>query len=604
MPPESDRRAFRYAMTALLAVAAFHRILYVLAQPDVDPAFSRPILDGATYVQWARRLAAGESGADGAFYHAPLYPYLLALWVRVTGASFHALYLAQHALSLATGLALGSMARRHAGTTAGLVSAGLFLFHHPVVFFASRPLGETLALFLLAVSLWAYGRTEAAAPGGAGVLSGLSALARPNLILLPAAWVLLTLARRRYRIALGLALGAGLIILPVTFRNWQASGHFVPVSSNAGLTAWHGNGPGAEGIFTAPDGFSGNARFQREEATARARFLSGEKLDDVEADRWWGRQALATRVDQPLATMGLVARRAALLVDNYEHSLDYAPMLDDDPWRATLRRGSRTVSGSFEIPIVPFAVLFGLTVSGIVLRGFRGTGGWPLWSAILVAAFAPIVFYVSSRYRLPLSALLVVPAGIGLHALCDRTSATVRRRGAAIALGLVCSFGSFAAPSGDLVRTQMTSALVNRASSYKSAGRLDLAEREVRAALELEPESALAQFVLGVIKEAQGDNAAAESAYADALRIDPGHAEAAGNLAARWILRGNNGAAVPVLRRALEVRPLHSVCWTNLVVALYATGDTLAARQAANRARELGVGLDPDLLEMIGEGKK
>ncbi len=604
MSPESNRRVFRYAMTALLAVAAVHRVLYLLAQPDGDPAFSRPILDGATYVQWARDLAAGGTGADGAFYHAPLYPYLLALWVRITGASFHALYLAQHGLSLVTGLALGSMVRRHAGATAGLVSAGLFLFHHPVVFFASRPLGETLALFFLSASLWVYGRSDSAAPGGAGVLGGLSTLARPNLILLPAAWVLLNLARRRYRVALGLALGAGLIILPVTFRNWQASGHFVPVSSNAGITAWHGNGPGAQGIFTAPDGFSGDARFQRDEATTRARYLTGEEFDDVEADRWWGRQAVAVRLDQPLETLALVARRAVLLVDNYEHSLDYAPMLDDDRWRVTVRRGTRIGAGSFEISIVPFAVLFGLSVSAIVLRGFRGTGGWPLWSAILVAAFAPIAFYVSSRYRLPLSALLAVPAGIGVHALIDGAGASVRRRGAAIALGLVCCLGSFAVPSGDLVRTQMASGLVNRASSFKDGGRLDRASAEVLAAVELAPDSAFAHFVLGVIKEAQGEYVAAEAAYADALAIDPGLAEAAGNLAGRWILRGNAAEAVPVLRRALEDRPQHPGCWTNLVVALYAAGDPEAARGAADRARELGVGLDDELLQVIGEEEK
>ncbi len=591
-------------MTALVAVAAVHRLLYVLAQPDVDPAFSIPILDGATYVEWARELAAGERAVGGAFYHAPLYPYLLALWVRVSGGSFAALYLFQHGLSLGTGLMLGSTVRRHAGATAGLVSAGLFLFHHPVIFFASRPLGETLALFLLSASIWTYGREEPIAPAGAGVFGGLAALARPNLILLPVAWGLLSLGRRRYRVALGLALGAGLMILPVTLRNGYASGHFVPVSSNAGITAYHGNGPGAQGIFTAPDGFSGDARFQREEATARARLLSGRPLDAVEADRWWGRQALATRLAQPLATLGLLARRTGLLVDNYEHSLDYAPMLDDDPWRATLRRGTRTVSGSFEIPIVPFAVLFGLSVSAIVIRGFRGSGGWPLWSAILVAAFAPIAFYVSSRYRLPLSALLVVPAGIGVHALCDRSSASVRRRGVAIALGLVCCLGSFGVPSGDLVRTQLASGLVNRANSYKFSGRLDRAEQEVRAALEVERESAFAHFVLGVIKEAQGDNAAAESAYADALEIEPGLAEAAGNLAGRWILRGNAAAAIPVLRRALEDRPLHPGCWTNLVVALYATGDAAGARSAADRARERGIELNRGLLQTIWEEKR
>src|SRR6185503_6182058 len=68
------------AWAALGAIALALRLAYVAAQPGTDPTFARPMLDEALYVGWARGLAAGGGQPPGAFYLAPLYPNVLALW--------------------------------------------------------------------------------------------------------------------------------------------------------------------------------------------------------------------------------------------------------------------------------------------------------------------------------------------------------------------------------------------------------------------------------------------------------------------------------------------------------------------------------------------
>ena len=80
------------------------------------------------------------------------------------------------------------------------------------------------------------------------------------------------------------------------------------------------------GLIEPARGFSGEVGRQREEATALARRLSGLDLDEVEADGWWGRRALETRLKDPAGSMVLLARRAVLTIDNHEHGLDYAPL--------------------------------------------------------------------------------------------------------------------------------------------------------------------------------------------------------------------------------------------------------------------------------------
>jgi pentatricopeptide repeat protein len=58
-----------------------------------------------------------------------------------------------------------------------------------------------------------------------------------------------------------------------------------------------------------------------------------------------------------------------------------------------------------------------------------------------------------------------------------------------------------------------------------------------------------------------------------------------------------------MLERALLAWPRHAVGWTNLVVAYAASGDWERARDAARRARENGVRLDPELTATV-EGTK
>ena len=289
------------AWAALGAIALALRLAYVAAQPGTDPTFARPMLDEALYVGWARGLAAGGGQPPGAFYLAPLYPNVLALWAAA-GAGFGTLYALQQIVAVATAGALAWTARSFAGPGAGIAAGVLALAYHPALFFASRPLGETLAVALLAFAL-AVG-SGARGPGAtSGLLCGLAALARPNLAPIAVAWSLGW--PRRAALLLG---GAALVVAPVAARNWIASGHLVPVSSNGGITLYQGNGPGALGIFTPVEGLSGRLDRQRDEATRTASAVAGKRLDDVEADAWWGRRALRVRIAAYLHQRGFEAR--------------------------------------------------------------------------------------------------------------------------------------------------------------------------------------------------------------------------------------------------------------------------------------------------------
>jgi Tfp pilus assembly protein PilF len=584
------RRTLGLSLGTMALASLICRLGYVGWQASHDPSLARPMLDGAYYLGWARALVNGAGEPAGAFYLAPLYPHLLAGFFSIFGESLGLLYALQQAFLVGAGCLLALRFAGSIGEPAALFAASAIFLYHPTAFFASRPVGEPVALFLSALGIYLLGRSGRAAVALAGLAFGLATLARPNLLLVFLLLAVAELASRRWQRAFVLAAALGVTLLPVTVRNFVASGHPVLVSSNGGLTLYHGNGPGALGIFTPAEGFSGTVAHQRDEATILARTRTGQDLDPVEADTWWGREAIRTRLADPVGSLGLLGRRAALTLDNYEHSLDDAPALDENPWRAAFP--------------MPLALLFGLATVGAVAAGFAGSAGVAAWAPILATAATPLVFYVSSRYRLPMAIFLCVPAGVGAALILGaaRVMPSRKRFIVSVAMGLIATICSLTVPSATLARTEAAAAYANRASAFAEVHDLVRAEGEARAALTLDAASVPARYNLAVVLEAGGRTAEAEALYRETLRLEPSHAEAAGNLAKILIERGAAKEAVPILERALTARPGNEACWTNMIVAWISLGDLGRARSAVAAAEKFGVQLAPELIEASGAG--
>jgi len=603
-PTGDERRRFLKALMLVLGLTALVWIGYALARPHYDPYAAQPAFDAAYYIDWSDSILSGDdtdARFKGAFYRAPLYPLLLSLVRGPIGAGLAAVgWIQLLAALVATGW-LAHLAFRWAGTIAGIGTAVLLGAYHPWLFFSSRLLAESCAIVLLVVSLRWIARHGAGWAIGAGVAAGLATLARPNLLLVVLGWAAWAVFRGQRAKALLLLLATMLTVLPVTIVNWQRSGHFVPVSANAGLTLYHGNGPRAAGVFTQPAKMSSNANTQRQAATAAASRRSGVELDAVDADRYWGRQAVAERLSAPWNTLVLFLKRTALLLGTREIALNEAPAIDPNPWsRATF---------------VPFALLVALGAVAATARRNTEVAAWS-WIAIVACAATPLIFYVTSRYRLPFAVLLAVPAGVGLAELL-----TLRKRAVAVAFaGLLFSLIApwIAERSGHdspLWRTewasgyaQLAQAALNRASSASSdsdrAHWSESARRFVEDGKRSDPASPDVLCVVARIAMDDAKPAEAEAAWQAAWNTRDGAADArvtaAVNLSAIWIGDGRAPAAVDVLSEALELAPLDENCWNNRIAALITAGRLGEARRAIREAESLGVAVQPEFGAALG----
>src|SRR5712691_6823394 len=329
------RRARVAGVLAVFLLALAVRSLYAL---DLAPVMYSRVQPG-TRMAWRYDEAAvgilqGEGvlwprhpdpARTGLLARPPGYPLFLALVYRALGRSFFAAQLAQNVLTSAACVALAMAAARLVSWPVGL-GGGLVAALSPHLGFSSNfLLPDALSAVPLLAALALLARAHPDAPArwwtsaGAGLLVGVAAWLRPNVMLLaPLLAVVVVAVSRDRRRALGhalvLAAGAAVLVLPITLRNYAVFHAWVPLSINGGLTLWQGvadAGGEAQGarrrdklVMDEEAERYGNPRYREWWA----------EPDGIFRDRERYRRARAVIRAHPLAYAGVVVSRAAALL--------------------------------------------------------------------------------------------------------------------------------------------------------------------------------------------------------------------------------------------------------------------------------------------------
>ncbi|MBL8862012.1 MAG: glycosyltransferase family 39 protein [Planctomycetes bacterium] len=414
----------------LLAIAAVGLVLRLAAVAQFEaqhPLAARVVIDEQSYHAWARAIAGGEWLGREVFFQEPLYPYALGTLYALVGESLCAARVAHCCLWAAAILLTGLLARRAFGRAAGFVTAAAVALHGPGLLFPSLILKENLFLPLFAALALALVRSRPLQGAravrawlGLGVLGGLGALLRGNvLVLLPvlALWPLgrAVLARERLVAvaprALACAAGALLVLLPVAWRNQHVGGVFALTTSGAGTNVYGGNnaenpfGRATEFSFVRgiPEHEAGDWRREAERRTGRA-------LNPGEVSTYWLGEAGRSVRANPVLHARILWNKLRLSLGRYEVPDNH--MLDWDARYVPLAR----------LPWPDFGVtgLWGLAgvLTWVALRAARRAPSIPCAGgaselALLFALYlGTIVLTVTSdRARLPLLVPLAAFAG-------------------------------------------------------------------------------------------------------------------------------------------------------------------------------------------------
>jgi len=426
-------RLFPAREVAVVAVlAGLTRVVYRVLAGD-SLFLQTPVVDASFFDIWARTLADGRVFQAQEFFKPPLEAYLLS-WLYRLGLGMTGVQVLQMAAGVLTCVLVLGVGRLAFGPRTGFVGAAAVALLPILPFFENQLLAESwtgllTAGALLCVLLAIEGR---GGPAGrvmavGGLLLGLAALGRPNLML-PAVVVVVWCrwARRR---GTGPGLAAGLVFLagfaagiaPATLHNLKY-GEMVAVSANLGPNLVAGHSDRADGISAIPVGVQwDDLQLRTRQAGARgpaaaSRFLVGE------ARRWVAAH--------PGRTLALLGKKILLLVNAREGRNNINPR-----WMAE-KEGvfilARWWPGTWLV--LPLAVV-GLAWT---TRGHPGRVFLAWFLAALALGVLP--FFVNARFRLPMLPVLALFAAAGALWLIDRVRSGPPR---ALALPLGVLAGAF-----------------------------------------------------------------------------------------------------------------------------------------------------------------
>ncbi len=621
-------------LAVILVAAAIFRAVYFFLDSRSSIFFDGLFLDSSVYDGWAKSIAAGEWIGREAFYFPPLYPYLLGLFYRLFGHSYALVYLAQQLLGLVNLVLIFRIGEAVFNARAARYAAGLAALYAPFAFFETKILGTTLGLTLNLAALLFLVRAERNRdkPGSgswrpwlvAGLAIGIAALCLPGSILL-AVLVALHLARWRKGAAVALAAGALAALLPVLAHNLYVAGDPLLLSGQGGITFYQGNNPSARGVYNVVPGFSGAPERQAAEEKTIAERDSGRPLRRSEISAHFFRKGLAFILGSPHRWLLLEGRKLLALFGTYEASTEYSLYRERGaiPW--------------LWVAFLPYAALAGLGLAAFVgAPGHSGVSSllarrsarraaqnesWALPLYTLYAAGVPLLFYISSRYRLPLVPALAIYAG----ALLDRVASDLQRFGevrfeaaraigVALVAGLVSFFplgaknvtaeanvnyniGNLLADRGaheEAVRSFDAAlaewpthafALINRGNSLDKLARPEEAIASYRRAEEAQPDFWKAYEAQGIVLHRLGRYEEEAEAYRRGLQ--------AGGAQAHFLLAGalqaahRNEGAEREISEAIRLNPLDPRFHNTLGTIREGRGDRHGAIEAYKQAGKL-----------------
>lgn len=557
---------WRRWLLALLALGALQQGLILAGHWAHNPLARVPLDDARVYWSWAGDIAGGGLVGDTPFLSAPLYPYFLGL-VRACGGGLLAAYVLQGLMRLATAALLACSGRRLVSPQAGLGAALLYLLLADPAEATGRILNDSLQALLAAALLWQALRVAPQRrPGGIvvfGVMTGLNVLANPPLLAaIPVlvAWLALTAPApaSRWHAPAAAAAAALLTIAPATLHNRVASGEWIAVSAQGGVTFSHGNAAGADGTYHPIPGVTADRVQQNRDAFRVAAEAAQDAAGAGDAHGAGGvasggwrrtsayflRRGLAYWASEPGAAAALLLRKARWFFTGQHYG---------DVYLAGGRDRREGLWPTLLLAPLPAAWITFPAFAMLLLVWRRWRDTLPLLLLVLVPLAVVLAFFYSPRYRMPALGPMAVLAAWSLHALLAE-----RRRilAGAWLLGPVA-------------------ACVNARTSFDR------------------PQAFAAQYdqKVGTALLEQGRYPEAEARFRSALQRQPGDPGFSTSLGEALRRQQRSGEALSLLRAAVTAHPEDPLLRRTLAVTLaeeaVTSGDDSLAAEAELEFRRL-----------------
>ncbi len=561
-PPANPKRVSGKLLWAFFVFALLLRLVY-LSQIYDNPTFKYPTLDARYHDEWAQAVAQGKLTQPQAFFRAPLYPYFLGLVYYLFGHNYYASRIVQYLIGSFAVVLLVLLGVRLFGKKIALTAGLLMAAYAAVIYFEGDLLLDSLLIPLdLLLFIFLYKAKENPKPAFwllSGFWLGFSAITRPNiLIFLPVVlfWIWHSFRRRatparQAKFAALFVLGALLPVLPVAYHNYKAEKPLVLIASQGGINFYIGNNPGSNGFAATLPG-----RLQTNWELADVREIAweetGQNLSSTQLSDFWFKKGLEFWRKEPAASFKLLIKKAYLFFSRIEISNNQDIYLF---WKN---------SALIRALPVGFWLVGPLGLLGLAFT-FVNRRGRLIAIFVFIYALSVILFFVNARFRLPVLPFLTLFAAYAVFELWERLRA---RKTVLPYLGALALFALLV--NSNLYRLQKTvtpQGYFRLGNVYLERGEWAEARRYFQLTLEADPGFRFAHLNLGALAIKQGDLKTADAELKAELQIDPQSEKALSNLSLVKRLSGLPLLAADLARRAAGAKPYFQEAYLNWALA-------------------------------------
>lgn len=576
----SDRRE-RIFLLVVIAVSIIFRALYIW-QYHSSEFWGHLTVDTRYHYLWAQAIASGDFWGSQIFFRAPFYAYFLALLYKIFSGSILGIVIVQNVIGVISFVMIYKMAREIFGSKAAMVAAVIYLFTFDFYFFESELLLDFLLVFFVPLMFLLIFRAERTGRNIfwliAGLVLGLAAATRPTVLVLLALIPLFFLRpgsklfdlKKWVASILLFVVGTVAILFPIAVRNYFVAGEFTFVPTQGGINFYIGNNSQANGWSAAMPDSLGGAFWQYAECKQIAEEKTGEELNPGQVSRFWFKKGLASLAESPKHAILLYLNKITLMFTNQEISNN-----------RNIPQFKRKVPISYIWPI-SWWLVFPFGIVGMIACLRRNFKGKMILLFMILYSAVILVFFITSRFRLPLLPFWIAFASCGL---LFYFGLILEKKFRDLILYTILIAGAMAFSLINFQRIDFSNPLQEE---YTRGNR----------------------FI------EQGNYRQAIEAYRDLLAKDPNYPQANMNTAAAFVKLGELDSAQVYYKRELQVNPGSALSLSSLAEISRLQGDSLRAYEYAERALDLkpyfieilinyvkaarGVSIEKTALEKIG----
>ncbi|MBI9082510.1 MAG: glycosyltransferase family 39 protein [Desulfobacterales bacterium] len=405
----------RATIALLLLTAAVVRSV-VLFDISHSPYSDFLLMDEQIYHSWAVQLAEGTFESTRIYEFTPLPAYIMAIVYRLFGPEPFYIRIVNLVYGILTCWIIFLIGKNLGGRTVGLISGVMACFYGPFVLYSVVPLKTALAVLLFALTVYFFlSATDSEGSGRkviAGLAAGLLLNVRPHGIAvigcLLFAFPVIDWQRKAglgKAVAGTAAYAAGLLlaISPFMARNYFVAGELALTTPQAGQNLYYGNQLTNPTPYYRPLAFAASSPFkQGVQFTIEASRRTGKTLSHREASAFWMRQVFRDALERPVGFAWKLWGKGLALFNRFEpgdhYHIDFL----------------KKVMPTFRFPFLSLWIVMPLAMATL-LTGVAGRKKSLAVFAVFGAYGATLVIlYTNTRYRLPVTALLIPLAALGL----------------------------------------------------------------------------------------------------------------------------------------------------------------------------------------------